>query len=567
MNQLDIYYRALIEYRKLTGANLECSAFLSAASEADRPTDRIVAVRNICTIDEDWVNEIEKGLDFIEKAIKEERQFILSQGEVVPIEKVKNFSKESVKHLAKHAELITREQKDDEIVPDHLYTVERLNDYKVYENRFLYMLLCYLRDFVLLRYNKILDLSNKYEGNLYINKEIVVGRRKLMLKIELNEERRDDQYLREHNEAKETIDRISLILKAILAFLATPLMEDAAKAPMLKPPITKTNVLKMDKNFKGAVALYDYIMAYTKVGYTVEEKREEISPFGRELSGDLAEACAMLSFITYSYGLNMRAELKRDYDREEETRRRELLRKKAEQIELLRRKLASSEVTIEEYTIELQNYIKSLEKENARIESLTSKLDAVTGERNTLTKKVEKLSGEVEALETQAKELISNHVAELEAKERECADRIYETVRAHEAEIKKITENHYSELRSMSDIINSEKENHRKKQNESAESLRASEAKYAELMNSFNALLEEKRLAESKLKAYRAANGLTDASESFTDKESFDELEREYEAFTKYYKKQWSTAKRAIRRDMLNLKALKAKDTENDDKK
>ena len=95
MNQLDIYFRALIEYRKLTGANIECSAFLSAASEADRPTDRIVAVRNICTIDEDWVNEIEKGLDFIEKAIKEERQFILSQGEVVPIEKVKNFSKES----------------------------------------------------------------------------------------------------------------------------------------------------------------------------------------------------------------------------------------------------------------------------------------------------------------------------------------------------------------------------------------------------------------------------------------------------------------------------------------
>ena len=133
MNQLDIYFRALIEYRKLTGANIECSAFLSAASEADRPTDRIVAVRNICTIDEDWVNEIEKGLDFIEKAIKEERQFILSQGEVVPIEKVKNFSKESVKHLAKHAELITREQDDDEIVPDSLYTVERLNDYKVYE--------------------------------------------------------------------------------------------------------------------------------------------------------------------------------------------------------------------------------------------------------------------------------------------------------------------------------------------------------------------------------------------------------------------------------------------------
>ena len=44
---------------------------------------------------------MEKGLVHIEKAIKEERQFIRSNGEVLPIEKIKHVSKESIEHLAK----------------------------------------------------------------------------------------------------------------------------------------------------------------------------------------------------------------------------------------------------------------------------------------------------------------------------------------------------------------------------------------------------------------------------------------------------------------------------------
>ena len=59
MNQLDIYYRALLEYRKLTGSNTDCTSFLSAVSEADSGNDRIEITRNICTVDEDWVNTIE----------------------------------------------------------------------------------------------------------------------------------------------------------------------------------------------------------------------------------------------------------------------------------------------------------------------------------------------------------------------------------------------------------------------------------------------------------------------------------------------------------------------------
>ena len=46
--------------------------------------------------------------------------------------------------------------------------------------------------------------------------------------------------------------KIEDVLNAILKLLSTPLMVEVSKVPMIKPPITKTNVLKMNNNFKNA---------------------------------------------------------------------------------------------------------------------------------------------------------------------------------------------------------------------------------------------------------------------------------------------------------------------------
>ena len=314
MNQLDVYYRALLDYKKAIDDDKDCVRLNNAFLSADSDSDKLVITKATCTIDEEWVLEIEKGLVFIEKAIKEDRQFILSQGEVVPIEKVRSVSKESVTHLAKHSDLITEYEEGEDIVPDKLYTVERLNDYTVYENRFLYMLLCYLRDFVSLRYSKIVEATNKYDAVLTLNKEFMIGKEKINYSVNLHDVRQDDEYLKEHNSAREIIDRIMLILKAVLSFLATPLMEYQAKVPMIKPPITKTNVLKMNNNFKGAVALYDYIISYNQPGYNIENQVTTISPFPSDMGSEFALAGGMLNFLSYEYSLGLKNDLKNDTD-------------------------------------------------------------------------------------------------------------------------------------------------------------------------------------------------------------------------------------------------------------
>jgi hypothetical protein len=319
MEKLDVYYRALSDYRGLTSQNRECQAFCKLIAKTDTGADKMVITKTVCTVDEDWISEIENGLDFIDKAIKEDRQFIYSNGEVVPIEKVKHVSQESVRHLARHTNLLGKTAAEGgDLVPDSLYTVERLNDYAVYENRFLYMLLCYLRDFVGVRYNKITDLTNKYDGMLTLRKEAVLSKHKITYSVELHEEIMDDKYLRETNSIKETIDRIDIIQRTIQAFISTPLMQYAAKTPMLKPPITKTNVLKMDNNFKRVLSLYEYINAYTADGYTVEEQKIFFDPFKEDMAQELSEACGMLSFVMYEYGLGIKQMLKNNYENEEQ---------------------------------------------------------------------------------------------------------------------------------------------------------------------------------------------------------------------------------------------------------
>ena len=547
MNPSDAYYRALLAYKKNIAEQRDCRrdshAFAEAAGEG-----ALTVTRMVCTVDEAWIEAIEKGLVHIEKAIKEDRQFIYSNGEVIPIEKVKQVSKDSVEHLARHAELITRAPQGEDIIPDKLYTVERLSDYAVYENRFLYMLLCYLRDFVTLRYRKILELTGRYHGALTLTHEGSTLGRTVTVKLELEDQRQDDPYLREHNSAKESIDRMDLILKTVVAFLATPLMESAGKAAMLKPPITKTNVLKMDNNFKGAVALYDYIIAYEGAGYTITEETHTVSPFGDALREDLAETELLLSDLTYRYGLDLTPTLKANLERDENENHLAELKARAESLEILRRRLEREGEAPEAYALELERLTRSLRRELDRVDPLYAELDARRRTELSLTDTVRTLTHRIEDFDS---ELARAEAARLEAEaateERHlrAAAALNEAHSAEKsalaAETEALRARHSEELAALREELN-------RKQNE----LNRARAAYTELE-------AEKRLLHAQVLGQRArAKDVTPAElEAMTDKDSFDELERELEAFVALYGKAWKQTKRKIRKDLLNPKYIK----------
>ena len=252
--------------------------------------------------DDSCLDTIDCGLDFIGKAISEDRRFIRSTGEVVPIEKIKRVSKESVIHLSRHSDLV-KEVNGDEIVPDKLYSAERLNDYATYENRFLCTLLGMIKEFLDDKYD-LISRGNTYDATLLLDKKASAMGQKLSVKIEMSFE--------SENTSSPLLERIEQLRQRADFYLHTPLMAEAAKEDAVRT-LTKTNVIRMDKNFSEAASIYEFLLAY-KSDVTSTEQTRDITPSGEAMrqlfvplllesfvlrmigsGGDYTEKCAAVS--------------------------------------------------------------------------------------------------------------------------------------------------------------------------------------------------------------------------------------------------------------------------------
>lgn len=613
MNQLDVLFRALTEYRKNTKDDKDCITQRTAIISSNSQQDIIEVTRNTCRIEEDWIQAIENGLEFIEKCIKEERQFIRSNGEVIPIEKVKRVSKDSVEHLAKHSDLLTREPEDGEsIIPDNLYTVERLSDFAVYENRFLYMLLCYLRDFVGMRYERILELTNTYNGSMRMTKTVVESNRRVEYNVSLVEEKKNDEYLREHNEAQENIDRMLGIYKAIVHFLNTPLMNEVSKAPMIKPPVTRTNVLRMNKNFRQALALYEYITAYDKDGYEIIVDKKTLSPFTGIVADEIVESVEMSSFLTYEHGLGIREHFKRNYDKEEARKKEEERTKFAEQLNTIRRHLKQWEKTPEEYIALLEKRIFDLESREDELSACRTELDELYSESEKLkfslknskgrikyledelinlnhkyeedmqaerTRHAEELKATIEAHETEKTEIFSAHAQEIEQLKQSHQEEIEQINQAHQSEIEQLNETYNAQIQEINlahekevaeindarermkqsfeqEIDNRNKIIENQKQEiadivKKEQERKAQDEKVIEELKASNKCLEDKKvISDARLYAIRSEYGLIKEDEDFSSEEMTDELEHQYLVFKKFFKTEWKKTKKVIKKEV-----------------
>ena len=88
-------------------------------------------------VDLDWVEAIESRLRNIDAAIRENRRFIEQTEEIVPIALSRKITSESVKHLARHTNLISSVE-DGKVTPEKILNIQREESFAIYENRFLY---------------------------------------------------------------------------------------------------------------------------------------------------------------------------------------------------------------------------------------------------------------------------------------------------------------------------------------------------------------------------------------------------------------------------------------------
>lgn len=561
MSYLDTLYRAFTDFRKITANDGECASQRRLIAKTDADEDCVEVTRVVCTIDEVWIDTIEQGLEFIEKSLAEERQFIQVHGEVVPIEKVKRISRDSVVHLSKHGNLITQKSDSGELVPEQLYTVERLNDYAVYENRFLYMLLTYLEEFISVRYTKIQELTNTYDGKLKLSKTVNSRQREITFTLNLEEKRQGDPIMAELNPNKAVIERIGMLLKTVGHYLATPLMEEVGKAAKLKPPITKTNVLRMDKNFKGAVKLYEFIAAYDKDGYTVTTEKKKMK-FSEVIADEFAELYCLSSFLTYEYGVGIKEMLKAGYEDEEARRRAVAENGRLEQLRKLRRRIEERGESAEEYILLLEKQLRELEVINAKLDEQKAECDRLLKENDEIK---ENCRSQIDSLTEQCRARLEEQRDKSEREITDLSNAHRDEISAIVTENEKILEQKQSEIEGLAaanaalekakrDIVSELEAKHAAVVKELGDSIKDKDNALADEQEKNRLLSDLKTLSDGRLNALKAQFGLMTEADDFTSEEAFNELENQYNTFRKFFKSEWKKTKKKIRDELLRAR-------------
>jgi len=607
MEQNDIFYRAFFGYQKEFLGNKENEIFQKAILVKKDPDDFLLMTETEVTIDEDWILAIEKGLIYVGKAIREERQFIRNNGEVLPIEKIRSVSKDSVVDLAKHSDYITHlpENEEDPLIPDKLFMVQRESEYAVYENRVIYTALDYLKDFVTSRLSAITEASNLYEGKCSIRKNLIFSYRRLDFTLALGEKRENDPIATEKNKQNDLIRRINSVLEDIVVLLRRPLMQEVAKAPKVKRPIVKTNVLKMDVNFKESLALYDFVSSYSKPGYTITKKEKKIAPFPEEISNKLAQIISLSSFLAYMINNAIEPTLQADFLAEEKRRKAISDQAILEEINALLNKAKESGKPIGEYLLLLTNGYKILQ---TKIEEAKKELADLAARYEA---KILTLNSAHEKMMKDAKEkhqrildsIIADHEKELIEIKATHEKEIAEMIAKHEAEIASLNTTHAQELATTKADLQEEKrlaleakdKEYAAKEdqlNSAIEGLRAKEAEQdsaiARLTKERDSSLaaeakakksceeqiatagkgkdeaiakaaEEVRLAKAELASLRVKSGAGPQPSDFGSRERFLELEEEKKTLDSFFDLAWKQTRKSIRRSLLRNNPCKKK--------
>lgn len=390
------YYRSYRYMQDLLKSDFTHNYIEEALKDGDEGKDSISGKTNEKVIDMDWVIAIEETLPYIQKAIDEQESFA------------------------------------------------------IYENRVLLTLIHKALMFVDDKYSKMKDVHNDSYNNITMNRHLELNQQKLDFSVNYvneNHESLAEDLDVEDIESLSDFDRIRRIRQGLNECLATPLMKEVAKEPQVRLPLTQTNLLKENPNFKKAVELWNFLDTYKKQGFELvgEEYNGKMTDENKEDVYLAMEFQHFMMSITTNPAL--RKMLQEKYEEEnalakEEADRPEKVKEMAleAQIEAVRKE--ETEIRLKEIR-EREKQILDL---NSEIKSLKITLDQK--EQQILT-----LKGQISALQDEL-DNTKNELKETKLKLLEAQKEI--------ERLKEETEKLTAEITELKETLENERESHAK---------------------------------------------------------------------------------------------------------
>lgn len=395
------YYRSYKYMQDMLKSDFTHNYIEEALKDGDEGKDSIFGKTNEKVIDMDWVIAIEETLPYIQKAIEEQRRFIKQAENVVRIKKAKK-----------------------------ILTVEREEGFAIYENRVLLTLIHKALMFVDDKYSKMKDVPNDSYNNITMNRHLELNQQKLDFSVnyvnEDHESLAEDLDI-EDIESLSDFDRIRRIRQGLNECLATPLMKEIAKEPQVKPPLTQTNLLKENPNFKKAVELWSFLDTYKKQGFELvsEEYNGKMTDENKEDVYLAMEFQHFMMSITTNPAL--RKMLQEKYEEENALAKEEADRpEKVKEMVLEAQTEAVHKEEIEKLTAEITELKQKIAEQKQKIEEQANiiktqegKIAALENERESHAKQVEQMNADFAEKTRIAEENFANR---LSAKQKEFDD-------------------------------------------------------------------------------------------------------------------------------------------------
>lgn len=390
------YYRSYRYMQDLLKSDFTHNYIEEALKDGDEGKDSISGKTNEKVIDMDWVIAIEETLPYIQKAIDEQESFA------------------------------------------------------IYENRVLLTLIHKALMFVDDKYSKMKDVHNDSYNNITMNRHLELNQQKLDFSVNYvneNHESLAEDLDVEDIESLSDFDRIRRIRQGLNECLATPLMKEVAKEPQVRLPLTQTNLLKENPNFKKAVELWNFLDTYKKQGFELvgEEYNGKMTDENKEDVYLAMEFQHFMMSITTNPAL--RKMLQEKYEEENA-----LAKEEADRPEKVKEMVLEAQIEAvrkEETEIRLKE-IREREKQildlNSEIKSLKITLDQK--EQQILT-----LKGQISALQDEL-DNTKNELKETKLKLLEAQKEI--------ERLKEETEKLTAEITELKETLENERESHAK---------------------------------------------------------------------------------------------------------
>lgn len=338
-------------------------------------------------IDLKWVEEIEACIIPLDNIIRVPRKFIVQEEEIVPIERARKITNESIRHLAQHTNMIAKVEGDD-VTPNQILNVFREESYEVYENRFVFTLMQNLVRFIDVRYNVLFNISDDDNmASLKMESDFTRGREKIQYKLEVSAQSAGSDIGGEagpEGENATAFQRIERVKRIINEYANSSFMKELRNCVPVRPPIMRTNAIQKNPNFRACLKLWQFIQSYNELGYeiTVKESNDMVSEeYMDQLNRMTAMNYMMLKANTLSEDAvgkqkkrklkpkllkRLAEELVMDYDMEEV----EIQRVFVDEVKRVSRKKIEGEKKIQEA---IQ---RALDAENARKKAIEDKIKA-----------------------------------------------------------------------------------------------------------------------------------------------------------------------------------------------